>query len=353
MFRAAVLISLCLTLMASCVFAAQVGEVVTIEIQCASAKGPSPQEEAKALEELKRIILQDYIQNAPSSRQPLLAAHATAMLQTPDQFLTGLTTSTRIFDAKLRRLTLGASAGINIEAVNRVIDQQLEGKPAVPILFIFVARRQVTVQEHDLEVTTGATSGAKASVAIRSAENGATGTASAGQSQTTGGSTIRRADSITYAVEPQLRANIDRSMGEIFTQRGLEIIDASELFAASNGSLDVDALEKDFRTSSEFSTKNRVEITRVCRELGVPLMRAYGTLTLGLKRLEPGSGATLIDVMIDAQVLDCRGPLAKRVASIGNVRVSGAGADQTAAERAALDLAAKRAANDLVDQIKR
>jgi hypothetical protein len=154
-------------------------------------------------------------------------------------------------------------------------------------------------------------------------------------------------------VEPQLRANIDRSMGEIFTQRGLEIIDASELFAASNGSLDVDALEKDFRTSSEFSTKNRVEITRVCRELGVPLMLAYGTLTLGLKRLEPGSGATLIDVMIDAQVLDCRGPLAKRVASIGNVRVSGAGADQTAAERAALDLAAKRAANDLVDQIKR
>jgi hypothetical protein len=115
----------------------------------------------------------------------------------------------------------------------------------------------------------------------------------------------------------------------------------------------VEALEKDFRTSSEFSTKNRVEIIRVARELGAPLMLAYGTLTLGVKRLEPGSGATLIDVMIDALVLDARGPLSTRAASLGGVRVTGAGADQTAAERTALELAARRAANDLVDQIKR
>ena len=331
--------------------AAQVGEVVTIEIQCADPKGPSAQEEAKALEELKKIILQDYIQNSGGSRQPLLAAHAAAMLQTPDQYLVGLTTSTRIYDAKTRRLTLGASAGIRTDAVNRVIDQKPAATPAVPILFIFAARRQATVQEHAVEVTTGARAGASASASVNSSANGMRGTASVGQSETTGGSTIRRADTITYEVEAQLRANIDRTMGEVFTQRGLEIIDASELYGASKGSLDVDALEKDFRTSSEFSTKNRVAITKVCRELEVPLMLAYGTLTLGVKRLEAASGATVIDVMVDALILDCRGPLAKRVGSIGNIRVTGAGADQTAAERSALDLAAKRAANDLVDQL--
>lgn len=332
--------------------AAQVGEVVTIEIQCADPKGPSAQEEAKALEELKKIILQDYIQNSGGSRQPLLAAHAAAMLQTPDQYLVGLTTSTRIYDAKTRRLTLGASAGIRTDAVNRVIDQKPAATPAVPIVFIFVARRQQTVKEHDLEVTTGSRSGADAGAAVSNTRNGVGAAASAGQSVTTGGSTTRQADTITYEVEAQLRANIERVMGKIFRQRGMKIIPSLELYDASDGKLDLDELQKDFRTSSEFSLKNRREITRVCRNLPKPAMLAFGTLTLGVKRLEAASGATVIDVMIDAQVLDCREALTEQVASIGNVRVSGAGVDQTSAERTALDLAAERAANDLVDQLK-
>lgn len=332
--------------------AAQIGEVVTIEIQCADPKGPSAQEEAKALDELKKIILQDYIQNSGGARQPLLAAHAAAMLQTPDQYLVGLTTSTRIYDAKSRRLTLGASAGIRIDAINRVIDQKSAATPAVPIVFIFVARRQQTVKEHDLAVTTGSRSGADASAVVSDSRNGVRAGASAGQSETTGGSTTRQADTITYEVEAQLRANIDRAMGKFFRQRGLKIIPSAELYEASDGKLDLDELQKDFRTSSEFSLKNRREITRVCRNLPKPAMLAFGTLTLGVKRLEASSGATVIDVMIDAQVLDCREALTEQVASIGNVRVSGAGVDQTSAERTALDVAAERAANDLVDQIK-
>jgi hypothetical protein len=351
--RFAVLLCLCLAVLSPRSSAAQVGEVVTIEIQCADAKGPSPQEEAKALEELKKIILQDYIQNAGGARQSLLAAQASVMLQTPDAYLVGLTTSTRIFDAKTRRLTLGASAGIRTDAVSRLIDQKPAAAPSVPVVFIFVARRQSQVFEHDLQVTTAARSGADATASVGTGPNSARAAVSVGQSETTGGGgTLSRADTITYEVEAQLRANIDRTMSRIFKQRGLRIVPSAELYDASDGKLDLDDLQKDFRTSSEFSLKNRREITRVCRNLPVPVMLAYGTLTLGVKRLEAGSGATVVDVMVDAQVLDCRGPIAEQVASIGNVRVSGAGVNQTAAERTALDLAAERAANDIADQIK-
>jgi hypothetical protein len=141
-------------------------------------------------------------------------------------------------------------------------------------------------------------------------------------------------------------------MGKVFRQRGLKIVPATELYIASEKKLNLNELQNDFRTSSEFSLENLSEITRVCRNLPKPVMLAFGTLTLGVKRLEPGSGATVVDVMIDAQVVDCREALAEQVASIGNVRVSGAGVDQTSAERTALDLAAERAANDLVDQLK-
>ena len=138
----------------------------------------------------------------------------------------------------------------------------------------------------------------------------------------------------------------------IFVDRGFDTVSAADLVDASKGLFNPDKLQKDFETSSQFSLENQRLAVRACRDAGAPML-AYGTLTIGVQRIDPvNQRNVIVNVTIDAQILDCRKSLTIKVGSIGAVQVEGVGADQTQAENAALDMAAAKAAQVLADQLR-
>ena len=338
---------------------AQVPGPITVRIQCAATTGYTPDEKVLAETEIKKAIISDYFKKVSATRRRLIesAGGRAKMLGSPDEYLMGLSTESVIYDAKTKRLSVTGSSAIRLDTVDALIDDGARGLPKVPIVFVFVARRQSSVEEHALEVTTGSDSGAGAAVKVTANVRSSSVSASVGQRETTrettGSSTTRRADTIVYDLEMQLKATIARSLTKGFRQRGLSSVPSSELFRVSKGSLNLDELQKDFRTSSEFSEANKDKIVEVCRQLEKPAMLAYGTLTIMAKRAAVGGTVASVDMRVDAQVLDCRGALVEEIASVGNVVVTGFGADQTAAEADALDRAAERASADVADEVKR
>ena len=344
---------ICLILSSPCW--SQVPGPITVRIQCAATTGYTADEKVVAETEIKKAIISDYFKKVSATRRRLIdsVGGRTKMLGSPDEYLMGLSTESVIYDAKTKRLSVTGSSAIRLDAVDALIDDGARGLPKVPIVFVFVARRQSSVEEHGIEVTTGVDAGAGASVTADANSRSASASAYAGQRVSTGSSTTRRADTIVYDLEMQLKATIARSLTKGFRQRGLSSVPSSELFRVSKGSLNLDELQKDFRTSSEFSEANKDKIVEVCRQLEKPAMLAYGTLTIMAKRAATGGTVASVDMRVDAQVLDCRGALVEEIASVGNVVVTGFGADQTAAEADALDRAAERASADVADEVKR
>jgi hypothetical protein len=223
-------------------------------------------------------------------------------------------------------------------------------------VFVFVARRQAEVESRGPKVTTGSQDIKSAEKAVsdqsKPGESTVAATDKTSQAVTTVSSVTRTADRIVYALEDNAKAGIDRAMSKVFVDRGFDVVPASELIGPSNGEFNPDKLQQDFETSSQFTLEHQRMGTRVCREAGAPLL-AYGTLTIGVKATDPANPRnTLVNVIVDAAVLDCRKQLSVKVGSIGALQVSGVGADQTEAETAALDLAATKAANVLADQLR-
>jgi hypothetical protein len=336
-----------------------VGEVQTVVVKCASDAGPTPADMDKALKQLKIIIIEDYIDSADPARKFLLEPLRSTLISNPDAFLEGFTKSgSGEFNATSKSFSVSAYSSLKFSSIDRLIDAP-GNAPDVkrnPIVFIFVARRQTQTVEHSVDVETTVISDDRSSVGATNHESNSGFDVSA-QSQvkqgiTTSSQITRRSDTITYDLETQLKANIDRSFSEILVDRQFDVAAPEEIFDASDPESNLDEISKDFQKSSDFSIKHRKHLIEICREKAPVL--AYGTLTLGMKRLDPSNPAiTLIDVMIDAQVLDCRGALSIKVASIGNVRVTGTGIDQTSAERNGLERAAAKAANAVADQLRR
>jgi hypothetical protein len=331
--------------------------IAFVELVCRSAKGASPEEEAQGLQAVKLALLDKHIASLGPERKALLAARRDELAASPDGYLENVATRSKRFDEKTKTLTLAAQADINSGRINQLIDGgTARAGEKNPIVFIFVARRQQEVESGGPKVTT-------ASQELKSAKEESSAQSRSGQTTVATGekrsqavssiSTVTRtADRIVYALEDNAKAGIDRTMSKVFVDRGFDVVPASELIDPSKGEFDPDKLQKDFEGSSQFSLAHQRMATRVCREVGASLL-AYGTLTIGVKATDPVNARnTVVNVIVDAQVMDCRRPLSIKVGSIGALQVNGVGADQTEAETAALDLAATKAANVLADQLR-
>ena len=331
--------------------------IASVEVLCKSPKGASSDEEAQGLQAVKLALLDKYIASLGPERKPLVAARRGELVAALDGCLENVTTRSKQFDKKTQTLTLAAQGDINTGRINQLIDAG--AAPAGeknPIVFIFVARRQLEVESKGAKVTT-------ASQEMKSAEKNASEQSKSGeatvatadknsQAVSSISSVTRTADRIVYALEDNAKAGIDRAMSKVFVDRGFDVVPASDLIEPSKGAFDPDKLQRDFETSSQFTLEHQRMATRVCREAGAPML-AYGTLTIAVKAIDPlNSRNTLVNVIVDAVVMDCRKPLSIKVGSIGALQVNGVGADQTEAETAALEIAATKAAGVLADQLR-
>jgi hypothetical protein len=331
--------------------------IAFVELVCKSSKAATPQEEDQCLKAVKLALLEKYIASLGPERKPLVTARKEELAASIDTCLDNVVTRSKQFDTKTKTLTLAAQGDINTGRINQIIDGGAAvGAEKNPIVFIFVARRQQEVESKGPKVTTGSqeTKSAEknASEQSRPGETTVAAADKSSQAVSTISSVTRTADRIVYALEDNAKAGIDRTISKVLVDRGFDVVPASELLGVSKGDFDPDKIQKDFETSSQFTLEHQRMATRVCREAGAPML-AYGTLTLGVKSIDPANGRnTIVNVIVDAVVLDCRKPLTIKVGSIGALQVNGVGADQTEAETAALDLAATKAANVLADQLR-
>lgn len=327
-----------------------------VDLPCKNSKGPSPEEEAAAVAKIKVILIDKYIASLGPERQPLVLAKKSELIANPDAVLQNFEIRSRAFDKKTKQATFSAQADVNQAKISSLVDASASGEKN-PIVFIFVARRQSEVKSKGPDVTTGnlVVTGSKeeASTASKGGSVSASSATTKVDNVTSKGpEVVRTADKIVYIVEDNLKAGIDRTMSKVFVDRGFDTVSAADLVDATKGVFNPDKLQKDFETSSQFSLENQRMATKSCREAGAPML-AYGTLTIGVQRPDPANDKNVVvNVIVDAQIFDCRKALAIKVGSIGALQVEGVGADQTQAETAALENAATKAASVLADQLR-
>jgi hypothetical protein len=332
--------------------AADTKPVAMVEFSCKSGKAARPEEEQEATLAVKRALIEKYIASVPDERKLVLSEKKDDLFAEPDRCLSNFVIRDEDFNKETKMLTLSAQADINTAFIDGFIDGPVtKNLEHSQIVFIFVARRQAEVESRGPKVTTGTQQISGKEAQAEGSGGSASETVKTSEAVTSVSSETRTADRITYVLDDNSKADIDSTISGVLINRGFDVVSAANLVAASNGQFNPDELQTDFKTSSQFSLKHQIMATRVCREAGAPLL-AYGTLTIGVKRTDPvNSRNTLVDVDIDAQVFDCRKPLASKVGSIGALQVEGVGADQTQAETEAIKLAAEKAATTLADQL--
>jgi len=335
--------------------AEETSPIAAVQLTCKGSKAASPEEEQKLVESAKNALMEKYLESLAPERKPAVETQKAVLFSNLDKYLENFTVRSREFDKNTRVYTLSAQADISATQINQLIDQGAGGEKS-QIVFIFVARRQAEVESRGPQVTTATkemgareTQAEARSSGGQASESVATKTSQAVTSTST---ETRFAERITYVLEDNAKASIDNTMSKILVDRGFDVASAAELVDASKGKFNPDVLQRDFETSSQFSLEHQRLANRVCREAGAPLL-AYGTLTIGVKRLDPANNRnTIVNVRVDAQIFDCRKRLAVKAGSIGALQVEGIGADQTQAETAAIDSAATAAANTLADQLR-
>lgn len=330
--------------------------IAAIEFTCKSTRGPAPEELALAERQLKLKIFEIFLASLSDVRRELIRPHVAKRNGNHDDLFSQFNIRTKEFDKNKKILTLSAEGQIDLPKINSMIDLSSTPAEKNPVVFVFVARRQVEVETRDAKVITGTQKSSSKSKEVESQSKPNKTVIDESEVSknliTSIGVTTRTADRIIYALEDNLKAGVDRAITKVLVDRGFDTVPAAALVEVSKGIFNPDELQKDFETSSQFSQKNQVLATRVCREAGAPML-AYGTLTLGVKRPDPvNSQQVIVNVIVDAQILDCRKPLPIKVGSIGPLQIEGVGSDQTQAELVGLDLAATKAAQHLADQLR-
>lgn len=218
--------------------------------------------------------------------------------------------------------------------------------------FVFVSRRQGTVQKFDDKVykrtdVENSSDGEEFEDASASGLEFSS-TSSTTSKETSGGSTTQRSDKIEYQVSSSNEISI--AMTEVFSSNGFEVVEAEYLEEETGGLLSIDAFKGDFSYGDDISGKTKRNAAKGAKMLDIPYM-AIGTLDIGMKDKDPSSGLTRIFVTVTGKLISVKKRFPKTIASVGPVQFAGIGPNQSVAERNALKLASKNAATELVNQM--
>ena len=258
-------------------------------------------------------------------------------------------------DTKLYRIAIEASINkslIEIELQKVSAVQQAPSDERSYMGFVFVARKVKSRKVFDVRRTKRAVE----ETTIEESEESSAGAEEihfAGESikdtvKKTGGSSVQRSDELEYDVSNA--SDINKTMINIFSTAGYEVVEAVYLEDYTDGLVNVSDFIEDFRFGDDISGKTRRSAVKGCKDAGIAFF-AIGTLDIGAKDVDPVSGLIRVYVSVNGNILDLRSRFPKTIASVGPVQYAGLGLDQAVASRNALTLAGKNAAKDLTAQL--
>ena len=223
--------------------------------------------------------------------------------------------------------------------------------PRSRITALFLARRQDTVKSYDSKDTsivekTTITDGAESN-SVSGASASSEGYSSSKDIVVTGGSSVRKADKITWNV---FRASaLDAAVNQTLTSFGFKPIDVSQVASRFPG-FDLEAFKQDFTFSDEIDpdTKNNA-FNAIAGKIPILII---ATVDIGVKDIdENGGGLDRVAAVVTAQVFKDDGMFYETVASVEPTLFRGLGENQTVAETNALIKAARNASTEIVQQL--
>jgi hypothetical protein len=311
--------------------------------------GRDAQQKAK-INALENYIAQD------ATRQKLYEQQRQKFVDNIDNYVASVVTLSEDKDDKAKSYIVVVRAEIRAAAVQSTLNagSATEGTAAgerSEITFVFVSRQQDTAQSFDdkvykrVEQTGSYGEKTNEGEAVRGSSVSTSGSReeTVSASITTGGSTTRRSDNITWKVSNA--DEINTAMTGSLSAAGYEVIDAGYV-----DGINVERIRKDFSTGNDLPSATMKDIANGVRAAGIPYL-AYGTLDVGMRDRDPVSGNVRVFVTVTGKLLDMRGRFPKTVSSVGPVQYAGLGPDENVARTNALKDAAEKTAQQMVNEL--
>jgi len=253
----------------------------------------------------------------------------------------GMVVKVTLDDTRLLNFVNDSSAVANTNSADKSL-----------LTFIFVSRRQDSIQQFDAKVFKREDRSSAADGAETESNNGSdvsfNSKTSSSNEVTTGGSSTRKADKISYTVASA--AEINATMTEIFSTAGFEVVEAEYVEEETAGLLKIDNFKADFSAGDDVSGATQRNAAKGAKMIDLPYL-AVGTLDIGLADDDSSTGLKRVAVTVTGKMIGLSGRFPKTIAAVGPVQVAGVGPTATEAEKNALRVASERAATELVNQL--
>lgn len=312
-----------------------------------SSAEPTNEEKTKGLTMAKVSAWKNYVATLNQARQQAIAAHEKEATDNLESFIIDYVILDAAKDGQTRTVKVVARVAFNDEAVSQFVakltvgdGQQAATSQDSLFSFLFVARKVQSQRQFDARKTNVQ----QTESAVNEDDDGGVKEVLI---QESGGSTLRKTDEVTYAVESS--QNLNTAFGEVVTTSGIEYVDYADIITNCGGG-PIEKLQNEFANSDDFTPQTRKAFIDAAQACEVKYL-AYGTVDTGVSSLDPVTGSQRTSVSVRAQLLDISKKLPKKIASVGPKQYASLGVNQNEAGINALNLAARDLAKTLVDQL--
>jgi hypothetical protein len=302
--------------------------------------------EARAVGEARQAAWRNFVAAQTPSRQQVIARHEAEFGASLDKFIIESVVVASQKDAG--NIKVVVRVAFNDEAVARMVSdlsvgggnaQAPGGQPSV-FTFLFMARKATSITQFDAR-----RSAVRQAVAANSTADD--GGVTATRNVTVGGSSLQKADAVTYEVTSS--QDIDAAMGEVLQAANIDYVGYDDIVNACHG-LPKQRFQAEYVQADELSPQTRGEVINAARACDVRYF-ATGTIDTEVATIDPVTGGQKVFVSVRSQLWDLSKKLPRKIGSVGPTQYSGLGENQSVAGRNALALASRDAMKSLVDQL--
>lgn len=312
------------------------------------SKSPSDDDKAQALHLAKIAALKEYFATLGPAEQKLLKAMMPQIEANPDAFLTNTVIVAEDVDKGLKTFSLVVRAGINEQMISAELKSKGFGTEASgegsAISALFVARQVTELKQFD-ERRTSIT---KAEASVSGSYANGTEKAASMRKEQSGGNVVRKASKSTYGLLSA--TDFDAAFNSILTSHGYEAIDYADVASECAGPR-YKLIQDAFMTGDELPQTLRKQAIAAAKKCDVKYFAA-GYMNVNAPEYDSVSGNRKVMVSVNGMVWDISKKLPRKVGSVGPVQAFGLGPDDEAARRAALEIAAQKAADIMTNQLK-
>lgn len=328
---------------------------------------PSQAERDQARLQAEENALDRYIAENNPAKQRIYDGARTSIVQNIGDYVLGITVLAENTDTAAHTYTVSVRADINSNTLQNKLSDSVGQAPARnggrDIMLVFVSRNRTSVQSFDDHLYSRndgqSQESCKGSVSNQTREgervrSGSVGTSDSAKTSAaydcklnnvteSGGSVVRKADKITWAVSEA--ADFDQQVTGAMADSGYNLVPADYV-----EKVDLTAIRSDYARGDDLAASTLRSVVGAARAAGLPYV-VIGTMTIDMPDRDPVSGNVREFVSINAKLLDITGAYPRPVAAIGPVQYAGMGPDEAVARTQATTISANEVAKTLMDRL--